>query len=403
MPALRATVKLLIISHTPHYLKDDHFVGWGPTVRELDYLTEIFERVIHLAPLHREVGPASALRYQSTRLEFRPLPPAGGGRLRDKLAILIRTPQYLGAILKALREVDAVHVRCPANISLLAIMLLACVPRPRLRWVKYAGNWRPTTREAWSYAFQRWWLTKNLHRGVVTVNGHWTDQPRHVRSFLNPCLTEQELVEAERVAAGKELSTPLRLLYAGRLETAKGVGRAIEVLHQLRQRGIAATFDIVGDGAERSAFESLVAARELTEVVTFHGWLARTLLNGLFARAHFLIFPAASSEGWPKVLSEGMAHGVVPVASTVSSIPQFLDSFQTGRTCAPDDVTGFVNALAWYVQHPYLWKEESVKGVQAAQLFSYRNYLQAVRTIFDLSDARPPKGYLDNGFVAERY
>lgn len=396
-------MRLLVISHTPHYLRGDQFVGWGPTVRELDCLAEIFERVIHLAPLHLEVSPASALPYQSTRLEFRPLSPAGGGRLRDKLTILIRAPGYLRAMLKSMREVDAVHVRCPANIGLLAIILLAFVGKPRLRWVKYAGNWRPTTREAWSYALQRWWLNKNLHRGVVTVNGHWADQPRHVRSFLNPCLTEQELIEAELVAGRKELSSPLRLLYAGRLETAKGVGRAIEVLHQLRQRGISAKFDIVGDGDERADFEILVAKRELKEVVTFHGWLARTPLNGLFAKAHFLIFPAASSEGWPKVLSEGMAHGVVPVASTVSSIPQFLDSFQTGRTCAPDDVTGFVDALEWYAQYPNRWKEESVKGVQAAQLFSYRNYLQAVRTIFDLSDARPPKGYLDNGFVAERY
>ena len=160
MPALRSrrhgsgedaglsTMKLLVISHTPHYLKDGRIVGWGPTVRELDHLPEIFERVIHLAPLHQEATPEAALPYQSTRLEFRPLPPAGGGRLRDKLTILIRAPQYLRAILKAMRDVDAVHVRCPANISLLAIILLACVPRPRLRWVKYAGNWQPTAREA---------------------------------------------------------------------------------------------------------------------------------------------------------------------------------------------------------------------------------------------------------------
>jgi glycosyltransferase involved in cell wall biosynthesis len=396
-------MKLLVISHTPHYLKEGRFFGWGPTVRELDHLPEIFKRVIHLAPLHQEVAPASALPYQSTRLEFRPLPPAGGGRLRDKLTILIRTPQYLYAILKALREVDAVHVRCPANISLLAIILLACVTRPRLRWVKYAGNWRPTTREAWSYTFQRWWLNKNLHRGVVTVNGQWPEQPKHVHSFLNPCLTDQELIEAGTAAAKKELGGPLRLLYAGRLETAKGVGRAIEVLHQLRQRGIAARLDIVGDGAERSAFEGLVAECELNQVVTFHGWLARAPLNRLFTGAHFSIFPAASSEGWPKVLSEGMAHGVVPVAGSVSSIPQYLSSFQTGRICAPDDVMAFVDALVWYAQHPERWQEESANGVQAAQLFSYSNYLQAVRTIFALSDAPPPKGYLDNGFVAEPY
>jgi glycosyltransferase involved in cell wall biosynthesis len=392
MPALR--MKLLVVSHTPHYLKDGRVVGWGPTVRELDHLPEIFERVIHLAPLHYEMAPASALPYQSTRLEFRPLPPAGGGRLRDKLTILIRAPQYLGAILKAMRDVDAVHVRCPANISLLAIILLACVPRPRLRWVKYAGNWQPTTREAWSYAFQRWWLNKNLHRGVVTVNGQWPEQPKHVLSFLNPCLTEHELIGGREAAAGKELALPIRLLYAGRLETAKGVGRAIDVLYRLLQNGIAATLDIVGDGTERPTFEHQVAAYELDQVVTFHGWLVRSALNPLFAQAHFLIFPAASSEGWPKVLSEAMAHGALPIAGNVSSIPQYLNNFRTGRAYAPDNVAAFVEALTWYEKHPERWKEESAHGVQAAQQFSYAHYLQAVCRLFNLPVADQAAGYV---------
>jgi glycosyltransferase involved in cell wall biosynthesis len=396
-------MKLLVISHTPHYMKDGELVGWGPTVREIDHLTEIFAEVIHLAPLHCEPAGESAIPYRAKNLVFRPLRPAGGVRLQDKLAILFRAPQYMWAIHKALRPVDAVHIRCPSNISLMAIILLAVMRRPGPRWVKYAGNWRPAVRESWSYRFQRWWLNKNLHRGVVTVNGEWPGQPKHVRSFLNPCLTEPELIAGRESASAKELVGPLRLLYAGRLETAKGVGRAIEVLDRLLQSGMPATLDIVGDGPERSEFEALVAARKLEEVVTFHGWLARFPLNLLFARAHFSIFPAASSEGWPKVLSEGMAHGVVPVASSVSSIPQYLNSLQTGRTCAPNDVTAFVDALIWYAQHPDRWKEESAHAVQAAQLFSYGNYLQAVRTIFALSDARPPKGYLDNGFVAEPY
>jgi glycosyltransferase involved in cell wall biosynthesis len=306
-------------------------------------------------------------------------------------------------MIKALRSVDAVHVRCPANISLLAITLLAVLPQPRPRWVKYAGNWQPSGRESWSYTFQRWWLTKNLHRGVVTVNGHWPNQPKHISSFLNPCLTETELISGREAAAEKDLVGPLRLIYAGRLETAKGVGRAIDVLDRLLHKGIAATLDIVGDGAERLAFEELVASRKLDNAVTFHGWLARAQLNLLFKRAHFSIFPAASSEGWPKVLSEGMAHGAVPVAGNVSSIPQYLESFHTGRSCTPDDVQGFVDVLVWYAQHPDRWKEESANGVQAAQMFSYSNYLQAVRKLFDLSDARPPQGYIDSGFAAERY
>ena len=43
-------------------------------------------------------------------------------------------------------------------------------------------------------------------------------------------------------------------------------------------------------------------------------------------QAYLMLFPS-ESEGWPKVLSEGKAYGVVPVTSDVSSIPQYLREF----------------------------------------------------------------------------
>lgn len=389
-------MKLLVISHTPHYVKGGDVVGWGPTVRELNHLAGLFEQVIHLAPLHREQAPESALPYETTRLVFRPLPPAGGKRFVDKLGVLFVTPLYLRAMLKALSEVDAVHVRCPANISLLAVLLLAIVRKPRIRWIKYAGNWRPSGRESWSYTFQRWLLNKNLPRSVVTVNGDWPGQPKHIRSFLNPCLSEQELIAGRAAAAGKELTSPIRLMYAGRLEVEKGVGRAIEVLSQLRRRGVEATLDVVGDGAERDSFERLAVGRGLSEFVVFHGWLARAALNPLFAQAHFLLFPAESSEGWPKVLSEAMAYGAVPLAGNISSIPQLLNKFRSGRVCPAGDEAAFVEVLVDYKRRPEVWRVESANGIRAAHLFSYANYLNAVRDLLHMSVEDKAAVYVEN-------
>ena len=56
-------MKLLIVSHTPHYQKGNAIVGWGPTIREIDYLAQVFDRVVHVAPLHPEAAPASSLPY----------------------------------------------------------------------------------------------------------------------------------------------------------------------------------------------------------------------------------------------------------------------------------------------------------------------------------------------------
>jgi glycosyltransferase involved in cell wall biosynthesis len=370
-------VRLVIISHTPHYRRGESVVGWGPTVREIDALGELFDEVVHVAPLHDGRAPESALPYRCAHLRIRAVKPAGGERLRDKAALLARLPGYARAIAAELRPADVVHVRCPAAISLVGLAVVSLGGRPRACWVKYAGAWEPRRRDVWSNRLQRWWLRKGWHRGVVTVNGAWAGQPPHVHSFLNPCLSDEELAAAGRQARDKELTAPLRLLFVGRLERDKGVDTALRVLAGLRERRVPATLEIAGDGPERRSLEAAAAEQGVGELVTFSGWLPREDVGARYARAHLLVLPSRS-EGWPKVLSEGMAYGVVPLAGAVGSVPEVLRRLATGRALDPHDAGAFLEAAAWYIAHPEEWRRESERGRLAAGQFTYARYLEAV-------------------------
>lgn len=377
-------MKLLIISHTPHYMNGTQLKGWGATVREIDYLAELFDEIIHIAPLYAGKPPESALAYDSQKVSFVPVTPAGGSAFASKLGILRELPRYLSVILRYSSQADVVHVRCPANISLLAIIALAFIRNPSKRWIKYAGNWHPSGKESFSYTFQRWWLRQNFARSKVTVNGEWSDQPSHIHNFLNPCLTDEELQEGMRAAEHKSIGDAMQLVFVGRLETAKGVARILEIVKELHQTGLSVKIDLIGDGAERSKFEAWCHTHQLEQIVNFRGWLARSQLNEFYANAHIMLFPS-NSEGWPKVLSEAMAFGVVPVASDVSGIPATLRHFGTGKTFQADDLSAFVKAIQWYADHQEAWKRESWNSVQAAYLFSYNEYLEAVRKLLEIS------------------
>jgi glycosyltransferase involved in cell wall biosynthesis len=266
----------------------------------------------------------------------------------------------------------------------MAIVLLSMV-RHRQRWVKYAGNWQPGEREAWSYTFQRWWLNQGLHRGVVSINGEWANQPEYVHSFLNPSLTENELIEAKALSLQKEISSPVRLLFVGRVEHTKGVGSALKVISQLKEIGLRATLDVVGDGPERIGFEGQAKAFEIDSLVKFHGWLPKPKLSAFYAQSHLVLLPTRCSEGWPKVLSEAMAYGAVPITSAVSCIPQLLKKFETGQVVEPDDIAGICRAVLEYCERPSKWKKESERAVSAAQLFTYDNYLESVRLLLKVA------------------
>ena len=381
-------MKLVIISHTAHYRRDGEVVGWGPTVREIDEISRMFDRVVHIAPMHSKENPESALRYESPRIQLREVNPSGGVRVTDKLGILFRLGSYLRAIVQELRDADAVHVRCPANISLLALVILIFLRKPGRRWLKYAGSWCPPEPEPWSYTLQRWLLRRSWHRGLVTVNGYWPNQPSFVRSFFNPCLNRKERMKGRAESITKRMIEPVRLIFVGRLHSRKGVGRVLQIVARVKSSGCAVLLDVVGDGNERSKFEQMADMLGIAKCVKFHGWLSRAAINPLYSQAHISLLPSSSSEGWPKALSEAMAFGVVPLASNVSSIPQYLKKFGCGRAFAPSDVAAFADSILWYATHPEEWKGESESCVKAAELFDYRNHCMAVRTIFQIPVSR---------------
>lgn len=372
-------MNLLVISHTPHYRSAQQIVGWGPTIIELDHLSSLFDRLVHIAPVYAAPPPASSLPYTSANITLHPVSPAGGDTFIDKIKIAFKIPAYIQTILAELPQADIVHVRCPANISLIAIILLSLLRKPLPRWYKYAGNWQPNGAEAWSYRFQRWWLTRGFARGIVTVNGQWQNQPAHIIPFTNPCMTAQEHAHARQRASAKHLDSPVKLLFVGRLDGGKGADRVIKICEILRQSGCAFSCDLIGDGDHRQILDDQIVRAGLQAQVCLHGWLPKPALGEYYAQAHFILLPTAS-EGFPKVLAEAMAYGVVPLASRISSIPQVLA--QAGRTFAPDDVNGFANAVLEFLHSPNTWKHSSQCGVQLAENFTYEEYLTRVTAAF---------------------
>lgn len=374
-------MKLLIISNMPHHQKGGEIVGWGPTVQEIDHLSGLCSEIRHIACLHPGQAPKNALPYSTKNLTLIPVPPSGGETLADKLGILFLFPRYWWTIRKHLPWAEAVHVRCTANICMLAIVMLALRKHPKVRWIKYATNWVPDGPVAWSSRFQRWWLSKGYARGWVTINGEYPGQPKHVKSFLNPCLNSDELQDGRRLAAEKQMQPPLRMLFVGSMDANKGVLRALSVFECLRQRGVDVIFEVVGDGPERSELERRLQGREWASRVLLHGWQPRTALGSIYSRCHVFLL-TSRSEGWPKVLSESMAYGMVPVASAISCIPDYFSKFKAGQTCVWNDIEGFADAISRYASDTARWARESENAMNAAAQFSYTRYLDEVSKLF---------------------
>ena len=374
-------MSLLVISHTEHYVRDGVVVGWGPTIRELDYLANLFGELVHIAPIHKGDAPASAMPYTSERVRVVPVVPGGGATLLDKTRLFFEIPSYVRIIRRELRRAKFIHVRCPANISLVAcLLLLGGTALPG--WAKYAGNWQPRHGEVCSYAFQRYLLKYTWKRGPVTVNGTWPGQPGHVHAFLNPSFSEKELIRANRDTANKSIESPVQLLFVGRMEEAKGILDCLEIFRILHEHEVKCFLSYVGDGPARGKLISLTETLKLSSFVRFLGWLPRQKISAEYAQAHFLLHPSVTSEGWPKVLSESMAFKVIPLAYNISAIAEIMNQVKSGLCFDPGDNMGFVQAIKNFQAHPEQWKHMAQQGQQSSALFTYEKYIQSLETAF---------------------
>lgn len=376
-------MRLLVISHLEHYAAGGEVLcGWPAVAGEIDALAEEFGAVRHMACLHAGPPPPSAVPYRSERVQLVPMPPVGGAGLRGKLEVLVAAPDRIQSMHREIARADALYIRAPANVAVAALGALALTRRkPPIRWIKYAGEWRRKGNEPLSYRAQRAWLRAGFSGGFVTVNGDVEGEPWHVVSMPNPSFHSIGWRTADLATRGKQIAPPVRLAFAGRLAPGKGPLFAVQVCQALRAQGIAAELDIAGDGPERAALAAYIEEHKLEDRVRLCGWLGPSDLDNLWSEAHFALLPTAT-EGWPKVLSEAMAHRAVPVASPVGAIPHTLRDNNGGLVLPVKQPADWAAAIARLARKPGEWKELADKAQTVSAQFSYESYLAKLRPLW---------------------
>ena len=370
-------MKLVIISHTEHYkTKSGRVVGWGPTVNEINHLTEIFESITHISMLQNKEAPASVLSYTSDKIKFIPLPPLGGNSIESKLKILINAPKVISIVTKELKKADVFQLRTPTGIGVFLIPYLTLFSNKE-GWYKYAGNWNQENPPL-GYRLQRWMLKKqNRH---VTINGKWDNQPKQCITFENPCLTVENFKEGETIINKKQYQAPFSFCFVGRLEKAKGVERIIEAFSKLssEEKKQIAQIDFVGDGKEAEGFKNLASKSGV--LMNFHGFLSRVKVFELYKNTHFFLLPSTASEGFPKVIAEAMNFGCIPIVSNVSSIGQYITN-ENGYIITPttsDKLTEIIRAIL--LEKEIQLNLKAAKGCEVSKSFTFENYNHRILT-----------------------
>ena len=117
-------------------------------------------------------------------------------------------------------------------------------------------------------------------------------------------------------------SGDVRLLFVGRLIRTKGARDAIRALGMARDLPL--VLDIVGDGFDRAACETLTAELGLAGQVRFHGRVPREQVSEFYRAADVFVFPSYREPGG-NVVFEAMSYGLPLIVSDLGGPGNVVD------------------------------------------------------------------------------
>ena len=368
--------ELLIVSHVCHYRHGGSIYAYGPYTREIDIWADLFPQILVASPLRDEAPPDDCLPFTRPNISMIPQPETGGDNLSAKLWQILLLPLLVWKLSSAMRCKDAIHVRCPGNLGLLAVILAPLFSRHLV--AKYAGQWNGYKGEPVSVWLQRYLLRSWWWRGsVVTVYGEWPGQPKQVIPFFTSMMTADQVRRAATFAQNKSLTTPTEILYSGRLASLKGVDILLRALDIIKKEGLRFRLNIIGDGPEAANLKSLTADLGLDEEVTFLGAMPFSEVMTWYEKGHILVLPSRHSEGWPKVLAEAMCHGLVCISTDHGLIPWLLR--EKGSVFPVDDIEGLACHLRDLIRDPVKYERLSRTSATWAQHYSIEGLRDALQ------------------------
>jgi len=368
------TKKLLIISLAPTILKEGKYWSYSPYVNEMDVWFKYADEQRILAPftypedvLIKPFSTSSIKRYYIPFFAF--------NSIFNMLKALLFMPLIVFQMIRAMAWADHIHLRCPANVSLVASFVQIVFPWKN-KSTKYAGNWDPNSNQPWSYRLQQsilrnTFLTRNMK---VLVYGDWPGETSNVYPFISATYKDDERVPFK----AKDYSEELVFVFAGMLVPGKRPLLTIQFIEQLNQQGIPARLELFGDGPLMQEIKSYIEERGINNQINIKGNQDKSIVKAALLKAHFNIL-LSKSEGWPKAVAEGMFYGCIPVATSVSCVSWMMGEGQRGILVEPDlstSVTEFIkviktvnldtmakNAMDWSQQYTFDRLEKDIENV----------------------------------------
>jgi phosphatidylinositol alpha-mannosyltransferase len=173
------------------------------------------------------------------------------------------------------------------------------------------------------------------------------------------------------------LDGKFNILFVGRLEKRKGLGRLLQAAAIVKKEFSKFRIIVVGPGTLlRPGYQAI--AKNLGLEVVFTDYVMNESLPDYYRTADIYCSPATGAESFGIVLLEAMACGKPVVATNLEGYATVLDQGQEGLLTPVGDDQALARALLTLIYDRALREQMSAKGIMKAEKYSWENVSQQV-------------------------
>lgn len=143
---------------------------------------------------------------------------------------------------------------------------------------------------------------------------------------------------------------PFRILSVGRLTAKKGYPEQFAIYKAMQRKKIAFTVKIIGGGELEKPLRNLIKKLQLEKEVQLLGAQPFSTVENFYKESQFFFFTGkiadnGDRDGFPNVLGEAMARGLIVCSSPVADVCSAIDHGRTGFLCDIENPEEWIEAL----------------------------------------------------------